>query len=244
MTREGGQPMEENTVARASKRLRSPRAAAVAGILFSSLLIAVLVLMLASAPKDPLDDGAWLSQRLGNVVFAIYLMPFVGVAFLWFIGVVRDRLGEAEDQLFATVFLGSALLFLATMFAAAAAFGAIVIVHGSRPEGFAGTQTFAFARAFAFVLVNVYAVKMASVFMIVTSTLALRTGFLPRWIAIPGLAMALFLLFGSQLASWSFGVFPLWAMIVSLYILFDNFKVFDTLRRAAAAARQAKLDGR
>ena len=229
--------MPNDAVSRASRRMRTPRAAAIAGILFSSLLMTALALMLASAPKDPLDDGAWLSQELGNVVLAIYLMPFVGVTFLWFIGVVRDRLGEAEDQLFATVFLGSALLFLAMMFVAAATFGAIVIVHTARPEGFAGSQTFAFARAFAFVVVNVYAVKMASVFMMVTSTLALRTGFLSRWIAIPGLAMALFLLFGSQLASWSFGVFPLWAMIVSVHILFDNFKVLDAFKHARAAAK-------
>ena len=43
-------------------------------------------------------------------------MPFAGIAFLWFIGVVRDQLGEVEDRLFSTVFLGSGLLFLAMLF--------------------------------------------------------------------------------------------------------------------------------
>jgi len=44
-------------------------------------------------------------------------LPFAGIAFLWFIGVLRDRLGELEDRFFATVFLGSGLLFLAMLFA-------------------------------------------------------------------------------------------------------------------------------
>lgn len=88
-----------------AKRLRTPRAAAIAGILFSGLLIAAMLLFLSAVPKDALDQGAWLSFGLERVVLAINLMPFAGIAFLWFIGVVRDRLADAEDRLFATVFL-------------------------------------------------------------------------------------------------------------------------------------------
>jgi hypothetical protein len=54
---------------------------------------------------------------------ALYLVPFAGIAFLWFIGVLRDRLGELEDRFFATVFFGSGLLFLAMLFASAAVAG-------------------------------------------------------------------------------------------------------------------------
>ena len=143
-------------------------------------------------------------------------MPFAGIAFLWFIGVVRDRLGDAEDRLFATVFLGSGLLFLAMMFVATSVFGAIVVVNAAQPETLANSTTFALARAFVYILVNVYAIKMAGVFMMVTSTLALRTGFLARWIAFLGLAMALVLLFGSQLFDWSFVVFPAWALLIDV----------------------------
>jgi hypothetical protein len=206
-----------------NKRLRTPRAAAIAGILFSGLLIAVLLLFLSAVPKDALDQGAWLSVGLERVVLAINLMPFAGVAFLWFIGVVRDRLADAEDRLFATVFLGSGLLFLAMMFVAAAVFGAIVIVHVAQPGVLADSPTFALARAFAYALVNVYAIKMAAVFMLITSTIAVRTAFVARWMAPPGFAMALFLLFAGQWFDWSFIVFPAWALLVSVYILFANF---------------------
>ena len=54
------------------------------------------------------------------------MVPFAGIAFLWFIGVVRDRIGEREDKFFATVFLGSGLLFVAMLFAAAAVLGGLI----------------------------------------------------------------------------------------------------------------------
>ena len=50
------------------------------------------------------------------------MAPFAGIAFLWFIGVLRNRVGALEDQFFSTVFLGSGLLFVASLFASAAGF--------------------------------------------------------------------------------------------------------------------------
>ena len=72
---------------------------------------------------------------------------------------MRDRLAEAEDRLFATIFLGSGLLFLAMMFVAGGVFGAIVAVHVARPESVINSTAFALARAFAYSIVNVYAIK-------------------------------------------------------------------------------------
>ncbi len=93
-------------------RGRTPRAAAIAGILFSVLMISVLLLLRLSVRADPLEAGAWLRTGSSTVALALNLVPFAGIAFLWFIGVLRDRLGEFEDRFFATVFLGSGLLFL------------------------------------------------------------------------------------------------------------------------------------
>jgi hypothetical protein len=75
-----------------------PRAAAIAGILFSILLIASLALIRISVPANPQDIGAWLSGGWRNVNLALNMLPFAGIAFLWFIGVVRDRLGQNEDR--------------------------------------------------------------------------------------------------------------------------------------------------
>ena len=150
------------------------------------------------------------------------LMPFAGIAFLWFLGAVRDRLGQQEDQFFATVFFGSGLLFLAMLFTAAAIIGAILIAFAMEPQELMGSATFHFARAAAYNLVNVYMIKMASVFMITTSTVAIYTGIAPRWLAILGWALAICLLFGSFYLSWSFLVFPLWVFLISVCLLWDR----------------------
>jgi hypothetical protein len=112
----------------AGSPLRTPRAAAVAGIVFSVLLITALVLLRLSVPAQPGAAGAWLTDpgRRTAVVIALNLIPFAGIAFLWFIGVIRDRIGEREDRFFATVFLGSGLLFVSMLFVAAAVSGGLI----------------------------------------------------------------------------------------------------------------------
>ena len=60
---------------------------------------------------------------------ALELIPYAGIAFLWFIGVIRSRLGQREDKLFATAFPGSGLLFVGLLFAAAATIGALLALY-------------------------------------------------------------------------------------------------------------------
>jgi hypothetical protein len=81
---------------------------------------------------------------------------------------------------------------------------------------------YTFARTVAYEIVNVYAMKMAGVFMISTSTLAIRIGILPRWMAFLGYALALGLLLSSGIVYWSPLVFPLWTLVISVYILLAN----------------------
>jgi hypothetical protein len=204
-------------------RLKTPKAAAIAGIAFSVLLIAIFWLLRRSVPADPLDPGMWLATESKTVALALNLVPFAGVAFLWFIGVLRDRLGEQEDRFFATVFLGSALLFLAMLFAAAAITGAVILVASSAdPNEMINSPTFRYARATGYIFMNVYAIKMAAVFMISTSTVVIYTDIAPRWIAILGYMLACVLLVGSYYINLSFFVLPLWVFLVSIYILLDN----------------------
>ena len=106
------------------------------------------------------------------VLFALNLLPFAGIAFLWFIGVVRDRMGEREDRFFATVFLGSGLLFVAMLFAAGAIAGALLIDSADAAEP--TTEVWTYGRRITYSLVTVYAMRMAGVFMISTTTLVMR----------------------------------------------------------------------
>lgn len=201
---------------------KTPRAAAIAGIIFSVLLITILVLIRTSVPSDPGDAGGWLRGGWPTVKLALQLLPFAGIAFLWFIGVIRDRLGSSEDRFFATVFLGSGLLFLAMLFSSGAVASGVISLYGITPGMLIESGAYAFGRVVVYEIMNVYTMKMAGVFMISTCTLSLRTGILPRWMAFLGIALALFLLLSLGFFYWAPLLFPLWILLISLYILWEN----------------------
>jgi len=207
------------------RNLKTPKSAAVAGIVFSLLMFTIFGLLRRSIPTDPLESGAWLAADRKTIALALNLIPFAGVAFLWFIGVLRDRLGQQEDRFFATVFFGSALLFLVMLFAAAAVIGAVMLLASTaEPNELISSTIFHYARAAAYIVNNVYATKMAAVFMISTSTVVIYTSIAPRWIAYIGYLLALVLLIGSYYIGWSFVILPTWVFLISAHILVDNLR--------------------
>ena len=207
----------------AGSSLRTPRAAAVAGIVFSVLFITALVLLRVSTPADTGQAGVWLtdSRRRAAVTAALNLVPFAGIAFLWFIGVVRARIGRHEDRFFATVFLGSGLLFVAMMFAAAAVGGGLIAAAASRHSGSGSgdANTLALGRNVTQMLVDVYGIRMAAVFTLTTVTIARRTRIVSRWLAYAGLVTAVLLLIGTSVSVWLELLFPAWVLALSLDIL-------------------------
>ena len=200
--------------------LRTPRAAAAAGIVFSLLLGLALVLLLVSAPSDAATKGAWLTDtsHRATVAVALNLVPFAGIAFLWFMGVVRDRIGEREDRFFASVFLGSGLLFVAMLFVGAAVAGGLIgaVAAGSAVPG---PDTLTISRQITHLALHVYALRMAAVFTISTATITLRTKVIPRWIGMTGFAVAAVLLVSVGLTPWVDLLFPAWILLLSIDIM-------------------------
>ena len=217
---------------RAGSPLRTPGAAAVAGIIFSVLLIIALTLLRLSAPPSPSTAGIWLtdSAHRAGVAVSLNLVPFAGIAFLWFIGVLRDRIGEREDRFFATVFLGSGLLFVGMLFVAAAVAGALVT--GALSSALPGSGTLALGRNITTSLLNVYAMRMAAVFTLTTVTIARRTQIVSRWLTLAGLACALVLLVGIGITPWVELLFPLWILALSLDILLAGLRASSAQRLA------------
>ena len=203
----------------AGSSLRTPRGAAVAGIIFSVLLITALTLLRISAPAHPGAGSQWLtdSGKRAAVAVALNLVPFAGIAFLWFIGVLRDRIGEREDRFFATVFLGSGLLFVGMIFVAAAVGGALIATASS--SNLPGGATLAVGRNITNALLNVYAMRMGAVFTLTTVTIARRTQIVSRWLTIAGIACAVVLLIGIGISPWVELVFPAWILALSLDVL-------------------------
>ena len=198
---------------------RTRRAAAVAGILFGVLLLAAMTMM-----RLGLSDAGYQSlqsddNRRVMIRTSLHLVPFAGIAFLWFIGVVREQLGDVEDRLFSTVFMGSGLLFLAMLFSGAATSSSIV---GMLDGPSTNPDVWAYGSDNAQRLISVYAMRMAAVFTISVSTAGLRASALPRWVSYAGYAVALGLLLGSADQKWLQLLFPLWVLLVSAAILFTS----------------------
>jgi hypothetical protein len=166
-----------------------------------------------------------------TISLALYLLPFAGIAFLWFMGVIRDRLGEYEDRFFATVFLGSGLLFVAMIFTAAAEVsGIITVLVGHERVDLIQSGSYYFGRAEAYQIMNIYGAKMAGAFMTATCTITLRTRTLPRWRCLVmrwrcfGYALALILLFSSGRVEWLFLLFPLCVLRITVYMLIEDLR--------------------
>jgi len=165
----------ETRVSSTRKRLKTPRAAAIAGIVFALLYGVSLILIRYSIPSDHNAGSEWLgNSRL--VGLALNIMPFAGIAFLWFIAVIRDRLGALEDRFFSTVFLGSGLLYIAMIFVSAALAGGLIRVLSNAPDSLTQTGTYTLGRAQIYQTMNVYGIKMAAVFMFSTSTVLAANG--------------------------------------------------------------------
>jgi len=184
-------------------------------------MIASLSIIRVAVPDDPTKPGFWLTDSIGRnaVKLAVNLAPFAGIAFLWFIGVLRNRLGALEDQFFATVFLGSGLLFVGSLFASAAAAGTLVATVPAVNIQYGNNEIYYFVRRMSYAFLNVFAIKMAGVFIFSTCTIALRTKIFPRWVAFSGFACGVALLVVISNWLWIALLFPLWILVVSTQIL-------------------------
>jgi len=208
-------------VALTRQALKTPRAAAVAGIIFAVLFTTSIVLIRLVIPEElsGTNTAARLQGNTSAVTLALTLVPFAGIAFLWFMGVVRSRLGTLEDQFFSTVFFGSGLLFLAMMFASAAVAGGTLTSYAIAADTLIKSDVILFGRAIMYTIMKVYAIRMAGVFMISLATIWIRTRVMPRLFVFLTYTLALLLLVSSDLTSWLILVFPAWVLVISMFIL-------------------------
>ena len=200
-------------------RLTTPRAAALAGVLFALVFGTAIILIRVSLPEGAEPGSQWLEAGGPKIRLAAELMPFAGICFLWFIGVVRSNLGQLEDRFFTTVALGSGLLFLAMMFGSSAVGAALASAQHWLDVSMAGSDADVFGQMLQLKLSKTYAVRMAAVFMMSLATIWLRTGLMPRWLAIVSYLAGVTLIVGADVTMWLTLVFPAWVLIVSGLLL-------------------------
>ena len=200
------------------REVRTPRAAAIAGIAFALLLTTAILLTQWAMPRDR-DPSEWFTQdshrRAAGV--AIALIPYAGIAFLWFIGVIRSRLGDLEDRFFATAFLGSGLLFVAMLFTSAAVTAALLDLYGGAEP--VTTADARLTNAIVSALLGTFGIRMAAVFTLVVTNLGRRTGIVPGWLVLVGYATTLVLLFAPPRTVWATLLFPVWVFLLSVNML-------------------------
>jgi hypothetical protein len=199
----------------ASSGLSTRRAGAVAGLAFAVLFMASLLILRAFV--EPSSSGLLgaINAIAGDHVNIVpgYLIPFAGIAFLWFIAVVRDRIGVFEDRFFSTVFLGSGFVFVSMLFAAASVVAGLLTL--TEPTAAATELGQSIARGMFYI----YGARSAGVFTIVASMIVLRTGALYRWAALVGVVIGLMLLLTAGHLDWVILLFPAWVALISVLVL-------------------------
>jgi hypothetical protein len=214
--------MTETKISVTRKALKTPRSAAIAGIIFAVLYGASMVLLNVSLSQE---TAAGLGRTVADprtVILALNLIPYAGIAFLWFIGVIRDLLSESEDRLFATVFLGSGLLFLALTFIGAALAAGLLSASAIASSVLVQSGVMIYGSMVVYNIFNIYAVRMAGVFMISLATIWLRTGVMHRGWAFLTYMLALVLLLSIDFSFWVTLILPGWVLVISVYILIRN----------------------
>ncbi len=212
MSKPGSQPPR-------ARAITTPRAAALAGVLFALLFGAATVLIRASMPEGAAPGAEWLTAGNAKLRLAAELMPFAGICFLWFIGVIRANLGQYEDRFFATVTLGSGLLFLAMMFVSSGVGAGLAATNSAIGESIGGYGIGVFGQMLLLKLTKTYALRMAAVFMMSLATIWLRTGLMPRRLVYVTYAAAIVLMIGGDVSMWLTLAFPAWVLVVSAMIL-------------------------
>jgi hypothetical protein len=207
-----------------NRRLRTPRAAAIAGILFAVLMLTGHTLIHLTIPSEAIATSDWLAEGAGTLSFALSLLPFAGIAFLWFMGVIRDRIGLLEDQFFSTLFFGSGILYLAMVFTSSALAGGLLAEYAFDPDLIFSSGLYTFIQSAIYKFSNVFAIRMAGMHMIVLGTIWMRTAVMPRWLALITYILALVLLVTITFLPWVNLVFPSWVFLISVYILVLNYR--------------------
>ena len=224
------------TTSSVPKWLRSIEAAAVAGLVFAVTSTTSLILL--NVPPDlsgpDSEVAAWYSDAANRASLTIGLSLSIvsAVSFLWFVAVIRRRVGDREDRFFATVFLGSGVLLTGVMLVGSAALASpavtIDLADGRVPDA----STLAVMSGFGTTLMLVVLLRVQAVFVVSTSTLALRSSAFSRWLSYLGYGIALVMFFMPILTDPVGLAFPMWVGILSIALLVRRSEIIPDRERA------------
>ena len=204
------------------RRFASIEAAAVAGIIcaigWSLSMRGLLAAPGIGAPDAEIERYYRDASHGTTAVIWLQVLVFATIAFLWFVGVVRGRLGDREPKLFGTVFLGASILLAGLVFAGAAFLAApsvLVAVGGKTPSPDAASLS----RAGAAVVLSVFVPRIATLVMFSTASLGRATGALPRWLVWLTFGIGIAELVNVTVSTPTIYIVPGWIALVSVVLL-------------------------
>lgn len=214
----------------AISRRRRVESAAAAGVIYA-ILGATAMILIRSIPPPSSSEAEWIewiadASNRRSLFIALSISSISAVAFLWFVAVVRRRIGELEDRFFATVFLGSALVHVALWLVGMSILAAPAMLNtGDSPMGW---EVFQLAEGTAIGILLVAGPRIQAVFVASTSTLFLRTRVVPTWLSYLGYAIAL-VMFVVPIVSTPMGIgLPVFVLVASVTILFSRRRIEHT----------------
>lgn len=218
-------------------RWRSIEAAAIAGLAFSVCSVWALH-VLSAGPRLGASDAEILDYYSGDdggleVILGLNLAVYAATGFIYFIGVIRQRLGPNEPRFFSTVFTSGGLLYVALNLAGLVALAApsVLVEIGERDPDPGAAALF---RSFASTMLFFVVPRLQATFVGATASLALRTGALPKWLIYLSNILALFLFVDFTFFNPTSLAFPIWVGVVSLWLLLGRRdRVIKSNRNAA-----------
>jgi len=206
-------------------RLGSIQAAATAGLVAAIGWVYALVRLLDGPRVEASEDEIlryYSDPDTGWATLFVLQVLFVATAgFLWFVGVIRNRIGAGSPKLFDTVFFGGGILLAGLMFVGSAALAAPFVLAGNGGVD-VDPGAAAMARSFAYVILGVFTPRIAALFVFSSSTLGLRTGVLPRWLVVVGYLLGILLLVDVTISAPGVYAFPSWIALVSVVLVFHR----------------------
>lgn len=203
------------------RRARTTEAAAVAGVVFVILDVAARSILRSVPDLDDPDLVEWYLTEANQdrLLLALNLTSVATVAFLWFVAVIRRRVGDREDQFFFTVFVGSGLVLIVSQLLATGA--AVSPAAAARLLGAEDLDSavVSLARGLGGTLALVVAPRMQAVFLFSTSTVVLRSRALPSWLGWVGYTLGLIMFVVPFITEPMGIVFPAWILLVSIVVL-------------------------
>lgn len=210
------------------------RAAALTGVvgaLFAVLFIGSLYL-LNTAPKPKESDQSYMDfyasdDRRKIVLVGLYILPLSAVAFIWFIAALRQWVAHSPkrgSQLHGTVQLVSGVAFITLALASAAAStmpAALVELSDNGLDASVARDFPLYGNA----LLLVFGVRMAAMFVITTTNVAMKIGFMPRWFGGVSIIVALVLFLSATLSVWLAVLFPLWVLSLGVLIIVQAYRM-------------------